>query len=106
MCVSCGPQFGEELARTYASSDVFVFPNRTDTFGLVILEALASGLPVAAYPVTGPVDILTEGSGAMHQDLRLACLAALNIPRESARRQAERFRWENCAQIFLRAIAA
>lgn len=101
-----GPQFGEELARTYASSDVFVFPSRTDTFGLVILEALASGLPVAAYPVTGPIDILTDGSGAMHQDLRRACLAALEIPRKSARRQAERFRWENCAQVFLRAIGA
>jgi glycosyltransferase involved in cell wall biosynthesis len=101
-----GPQFGEELARTYASCDVFVFPSRTDTFGLVILEALASGLPVAAFPVTGPVDILAEGGGIIDTDLGRACLAALDIPRDAPRRHAERFRWENCAEMFLRAIGA
>lgn len=60
-----------ELAKVYAAADVFVFPSRTDTFGLVLLEALACGTPVAAYPVTGPIDVLGEGdAGAMHETCR------------------------------------
>ena len=84
-----GAQFGEALARIYASADVFVFPSRTDTFGIVLLEALASGLPVAAFPVTGPLDVIGDsGAGALHEDLREACLAALQFratTRESIR---------------------
>ncbi|QWD79217.1 glycosyltransferase family 1 protein [Polynucleobacter sp. MWH-Spelu-300-X4] len=92
----------EKLAAVYAAADVFVFPSKTDTFGLVLLEAMACGLPVAAYPVTGPIDVIgTSGAGAMHDDLRLACLSALNIPREVARGHAEKFSWEVASHQFL-----
>ena len=85
----------EKLAAVYAAADVFVFPSKTDTFGLVLLEAMACGLPVAAYPVTGPIDVIgSSGAGAMNDDLRTACLSALNIPREIARSHAEKFSWE------------
>ncbi|WP_420992717.1 glycosyltransferase family 4 protein [Cupriavidus sp. 30B13] len=91
-----------ELAKVYASADVFVFPSRTDTFGLVLLEALASGLPVAAYPVTGPIDVLGESrAGVMHEDLREACLEALRIDRATARAHAERFSWRAASEQFL-----
>lgn len=90
-----------ELAKVYAAADVFVFPSRTDTFGLVLLEALACGLPVAAYPVTGPVDVLGDGgAGAMHEDLREACLDALKIDRAHARAWAERFSWRAASEQF------
>lgn len=92
-----------ELAEVYAAADVFVFPSKTDTFGLVLLEAMACGLPVAAYPVTGPLDVIgSSGAGAMHEDLRTACLKALEIERASARRHAERFSWRNATEQFLR----
>src|SRR5690606_26532083 len=77
----------DELAQVYASSDVFVFPSRTDTFGNVLLEAMASGCPVAAFPVTGPIDIVGQG-GAVAQDLRAAAMTALDVPREAARANA------------------
>lgn len=90
-----------ELAKVYAAADVFVFPSRTDTFGLVLLEALACGLPVAAYPVTGPVDVLADGgAGAMNEDLREACLDALKIDRAHARAWAERFSWRAASEQF------
>jgi len=91
-----------KLARLYASADVFVFPSRTDTFGLVMLEALASGVPVAAYPVAGPIDVIgTSGAGVLDADLRLAALAALAIPRERARAHALAFSWAECARQFV-----
>ncbi|AIV52146.1 glycosyl transferases group 1 family protein [Burkholderia pseudomallei MSHR1153] len=90
-----------ELAKVYAAADVFVFPSRTDTFGLVLLEALACGTPVAAYPVTGPVDVLGDGgAGAMNDDLREACLEALKIDRRHARAWAERFSWRVASEQF------
>lgn len=90
-----------ELAKVYAAADVFVFPSRTDTFGLVLLEALACGTPVAAYPVTGPIDVLGDGgAGAMHEDLREACLEALKIDRNLARAWAERFSWRAASEQF------
>ncbi|HEX7749302.1 MAG TPA: glycosyltransferase family 1 protein [Bordetella sp.] len=90
-----------ELAKVYAAADVFVFPSRTDTFGLVLLEALACGTPVAAYPVTGPVDVLSGGAaGAMNDDLRQACLDALKIERRAARAWAERFSWRAASEQF------
>jgi glycosyltransferase involved in cell wall biosynthesis len=90
-----------DLAKVYASADVFVFPSRTDTFGLVLLEALASGTPVAAYPVTGPIDVLGDGpAGAMREDLRDACLAAVEIDRATARAWAERFSWAAASEQF------
>ena len=80
--VFLGARQGEELAEAYAAADVFVFPSRTDTFGLVLLEALASGVPVAAFPVTGPRDVIGDAPvGALNEDLRAACLAALTISR-------------------------
>ena len=73
--VYLGARHGEELAEIYAAADVFVFPSKTDTFGLVLLEALASGLPVAAFPVAGPRDVIgTAPVGVLHEDLRTACL--------------------------------
>jgi glycosyltransferase involved in cell wall biosynthesis len=99
-----GPRHGEALARAYAGCDVFVFPSVTDTFGLVILEALACGTPVAAYPVTGPKDVLAGADGcigAVDADLRTACLAALDADRAACRRHAERYSWRGCAEMFL-----
>ncbi len=99
-----GARFGAELAAAYAGADVFVFPSKTDTFGLVVLEALACGLPVAAYPVTGPKDILGESPrlvGALNDDLRTAALAALEIDRSACRPHAETYSWTACAQRFL-----
>ena len=99
-----GPRFGEALARAYASADVFVFPSITDTFGLVILESLACGTPVAAFPVTGPKDILlaSEGpTGALNSDLKLAALEALKCDRTACRVHAQLYSWRNCAEIFL-----
>jgi glycosyltransferase involved in cell wall biosynthesis len=99
-----GSRYGEALARAYAGADVFVFPSRTDTFGLVLLEALACGTPVAAFPVTGPIDVLadTRGSiGAVNADLRLAALAALTADRTACRVHAEGYSWRACAEVFL-----
>jgi len=95
----------EELARRYAQSDCFVFPSRTDTFGLVMVEALASGVPVAAYPVPGPLDVITNPKvGALNEDLRAACLAAITCKSEDCRAHAETFTWASCAQQFLEAL--
>jgi glycosyltransferase involved in cell wall biosynthesis len=96
-----GKREGEALARLYASADVFVFPSRADTFGLVLLEAMASGLPVAAYPVPGPLDVVGDsGAGALDEDLGRAVAAALAIPRERPRRRALRFSWARTATLF------
>lgn len=100
-----GTKTGENLAAIYASADVFVFPSRTDTFGNVILEALASGTPVAAYPVTGPIDIIGDGVGGfVSHDLREAALAALLISRDEAREKAKAYDWDECARQFLAAL--
>jgi glycosyltransferase involved in cell wall biosynthesis len=99
-----GPKYGEELAAAYAGSDVFVFPSRTDTFGLVLLESLACGTPVAAFDVTGPRDVLAGAAGhigAVGPDLRQAALDALQADREACRAHAERFSWRACAEAFL-----
>ncbi len=89
-----------DLATLYRTADVFVFPSLTDTFGLVLLEAMACGLPVAAYPVAGPIDVV-GGGGVLHTDLREACLAALKLSREQARARAEEFSWKACTSQFL-----
>jgi glycosyltransferase involved in cell wall biosynthesis len=94
------------LARLYASADVFVFPSLTDTFGLVILEALASGLPVAAYPVPGPLDVIgRSGAGVLDDDLRTAAIAALSIPSAHCRSHALRFTWAACARQFVEQLS-
>jgi len=100
-----GRQTGAALASCYAGADVFVFPSRTDTFGLVMIEALACGTPVAAYPVTGPVDILTPGCGAMDADLDRAIAAALALDREACCAHGRTFTWEASARQFLEALA-
>ena len=97
-----GTQEGEALAAIYASADVFVFPSRTDTFGIVLLEALSSGLPVAAFPVAAPQDVIGDsGTGVLHEDLAVACRIALTIPRERARAWAMGFSWRASAHQFL-----
>lgn len=101
-----GAKVGEDLAAHYAAADVFVFPSRTDTFGLVLLEALASGVPVAAYPVPGPLDVIgTSGAGCLDEDLGRATGAALAIPSGVCRARAEAFSWDNSVRQFLANIA-
>ena len=96
-----GIKEGEELAIHYASADVFVFPSRTDTFGLVLLEALASGVPVAAYPVTGPLDVIGDAPvGALDEDLGRAAQKALKITPESCRKFALNYTWARSADQF------
>ena len=98
----------DELARVYAAADVFVFPSRSETFGLVMAEAMACGTPVAAFPVDGPLEVLGrpgpggEGSlgGALHDDLRQACYQALAVPREQARLRALDFSWARSGDLF------
>ncbi|HUQ09299.1 MAG TPA: glycosyltransferase family 1 protein [Steroidobacteraceae bacterium] len=92
----------EELAKVYAAADVFVFPSKTDTFGLVLLEAMACGLPVAAYPVTGPRDVIGDSkAGVLHEDLRTACLDALKLKREDAVARAGLFTWRAATEQFV-----
>lgn len=101
-----GARTGQELADLYAQADVFVFPSLTDTFGVVILEALAAGLPVAAFPVMGPKDILAgTGAGVLSQDLREAAMACLSIPRESCTALAAHYSWESSIRQFRDTLA-
>lgn len=102
-----GAKMGEDLTAHFNSADVFVFPSLTDTFGLVILEAMASGVPVAAYPAPGPIDIIPgSGAGAVAatttEGLREACLEALKLDRRQVRAYAEKFSWRVCAEEFVR----
>lgn len=100
--VFLGARHGEELAEIYAAADIFVFPSRTDTFGLVLLEALASGLPVAAFPVTGPRDVIGAAPvGILDEDLRAACLDALQISRQDCVEFATAHTWAASARVFV-----
>ena len=95
----------KEIAAYLAASDVFVFPSKTDTFGIVIIEALAAGVPVAAYPVPGPIDILQGTSvDCLDEDLSISIKKALKINREDCKKVSEKYTWENCAKIFLDSI--
>lgn len=97
-----GMLYGPQLAEEYRKADVFVFPSQTDTFGLVIIEALASGLSVAAYPVTGPKDIVTEKTGCLDWNLRLACMNAWsNKNKEECLKLAQQYSWENVTRQFV-----
>ena len=102
-----GWQQGEALARYYAAADVFVFPSRTDTYGLVLLEALAAGLPVAAYPVPGPLDVLGSAPqvACLHENLATAVRGALRLSPRAARRYALGFCWQACAEHFVELLA-
>lgn len=102
-----GARVGEALADIYATSDCFVFPSRTDTFGVVMLEAMASGVPVAAYPVAGPRDVVGDtGAGALDEDLGRAVEAALAISREHCRAVALRHSWQAATRQFLDNVVA
>jgi glycosyltransferase involved in cell wall biosynthesis len=97
-----GYRHGEELAKCMAAADVFVFPSRTDTFGLVMLEAMACGVPVAAFPVPGPIDLITDGAnGAIDENLTAAFYRALSVDSTACVEFAERFSWERCTERFL-----
>lgn len=114
--VFLGPKHGEELASVYAGADVFVFPSRTDTFGLVNIEAMACGLPVAAYPVSGPADIVGIGErgvhggkeriGALDEDLASAIARALTADRMAAAREASRYSWDRCTSLFFEGLSS
>ena len=98
----------DELAKVYGAADLFVFPSHADTFGLVMVEAMACGTPVAAYPVDGPLTVLERATpdgqgrlgGAMHDDLQQACFAAMAVPRAQARERALDFSWEAATSLF------
>jgi glycosyltransferase involved in cell wall biosynthesis len=99
--VYAGFRFGEDLTRHLAASDVFVFPSLTDTFGLVNLEAMACGIPVAAFPVAGPIDVVEDGvTGALDEDLARAALRAMTIDPQKCRDRALRSSWESCSREF------
>jgi glycosyltransferase involved in cell wall biosynthesis len=110
-----GSKHGAELASTYAAADVFIFPSRTDTFGLVNIEALACGLPVAGYPVPGPIDIVgldghgvhggKRAIGALDEDLSRAVEQALRADRTAAAEEALNYSWEACADRFIAGLA-
>jgi glycosyltransferase involved in cell wall biosynthesis len=104
--VFLGALHGEHLAEAYAAADVFVFPSKTDTFGLVLLEALACGVPLAAFPVTGPRDVIGNAKvGVLSDDLRVACLAALEILPQDCLTFAARHTWEASARVFVNNIS-
>lgn len=100
--VFAGFQTGEALANYMAAADVFVFPSRTDTFGIVMLDALACGVPVAAYPVQGPLDVLVDNkTGCMRENLEDAINGALALDAEDCRNHALQYSWQQCSQQFL-----
>lgn len=102
-----GSKTHPELAEVYNQADVFVFPSKTDTFGLVMVEALACGLPVAAYPVIGPIDVVESGrSGILSHNLRHACLKSLELSRHQAIERASQFTWKKSTQEFVRALVS
>lgn len=100
-----GPKEGDDLASAYADADVFVLASKTETYGLVLLEACAAGTVVAAYPVTGPIDVMKDPrAGVLDEDLRTACLKALELKSADARRYAESFSWQRATEEFIKAL--
>ncbi len=101
-----GYRFGDELASLLAGADVLAFPSLTDTFGLVMIEALACGVPVAAFPVPGPIDVIEQGvTGVLHKDLAVGITSALRLNRDVCTRRAAGFSWEAATAQFLAGIA-
>jgi len=101
-----GYKKGKELAEYYANADVFVFPSKTDTFGVVMLESIACGTPIAAYPVLGPVDIIDEGvNGSMSDDLKVAIESALKCSREEVQLSSVKWDWKSCTETFFKNLA-
>jgi glycosyltransferase involved in cell wall biosynthesis len=104
--VFVGQKTGDDLVACYNAADVLVFPSRTDTYGLAMLEALACGVPVAAYPVQAPLAVIDgTGAGCLHEDLRSACISALAIPRDFCRQVAVRHSWRASAEQFIGNLA-
>ena len=104
--VFVGYKSGQELVDWYAQTDVFVFPSRADTFGLVIIEAMAQGTPVAAFPVQGPIDIIENGvNGYMSRDLEVAVRECLTLDRGQVKKSSEKWTWEECWRIFRENLA-
>ena len=101
-----GRQEGDALAQCYAGADVLVFPSRTDTFGLVMIEALACGTPVAAYPVAGPIDIIRDGAGVLDHDLSRAMVTALGCARSDAAAVGRSHSWAAATGDFLKALSS
>jgi glycosyltransferase involved in cell wall biosynthesis len=100
-----GMKTGRELASYYQRADVFVFPSRTDTFGLVLLEAMACGTPVAAFPVRGPIDVVKDASaGILNEDLRTAAMSALELDRGAVHRYASKYSWDESTMQFFRSL--
>jgi len=100
-----GYKFGKELADIYATHDVFVFPSKTDTFGIVIIEALCNGTPVAAYNVTGPKDILQDGlTGSMCDDLEQSIQICAMLNRDNIKKASTKWSWKECLDTFLDAL--
>jgi glycosyltransferase involved in cell wall biosynthesis len=103
--VFVGTKRGAELASYFRRADVFVFPSRTDTFGLVLAEAMASGTPVAAFPVRGPIDVVKDPvAGVLDEDLGAAALAALRLDRDKVAKYAQQYSWEHCTRQFLSSL--
>jgi glycosyltransferase involved in cell wall biosynthesis len=101
-----GYRTGQELAEHIAASDVFVFPSLTDTFGVVMIEAMGVGTPVAAFPVQGPIDVVEPGlTGILDKDLQKASLEALKLDRTKVKEAAKKFTWDRCAEIFYNNLA-
>lgn len=101
-----GQKLGEDLAAHLAAADVLAFPSRTDTFGIVMLEAMACGVPVAAYPVPGPLDVVRDGeTGVLDEDLGRAVRAALALDPAACVEWAARWSWRRCAQRFVELLA-
>jgi len=96
-----GYKQGEKLRHYYANADVFVFPSKSDTFGVVMIESMACGTPVAAYPVTGPIDVIVPGiNGVLHDDLSVAIKGALMLDRGKVAASSKEFSWDSCTTIF------
>lgn len=97
-----GVKRGKDLADYYANADVFVFPSKADTFGVVMIESMACGTPVAAFPVTGPLDVIEQGvTGAMDNNLEKAIDSCLKINRKKVIKHSNKWTWENCSEQFL-----
>lgn len=95
-----GYQTGSELANSYARADVFCFPSKTDTFGIVMIEAMSLGTPVAAFPVDGPLDVIEKDTGVMNDNLHLAIMECLKLDRKKVKKASEKWTWEECWNIF------
>ena len=102
-----GAKRGRELAEFYEQASVMVFPSVKDTFGVVIIESMSCGTPVAAYPVTGPIDIIEDGvTGVMNSDLEIAAIHCLTLDRKVVAENSKKFTWEAATELFVKSLIA